>query len=139
MLFRLKYYSITVSSLLKLLVQHILSEKGNNPSLIDQLHFIEVAAERLGYSRGGRNVYDLMDRGLTSLDQRAKEALTLMQTQFGQRQFNPEYSMTPEEKQRKARMIEAHIRDAEKRLEVENQFINQFYRLKLGSLVKKRS
>jgi len=120
------------NGILKILLDHVLNENRSSPSFRDQLAYVIEVGKMLGWNRGDYNIYSLLKEGLDKFDKRASEALMLMQSQFAPRQFVPQQTMTPEERQRKVELIRQRLKNAEQRIEAENKFIEQFYRLKFG-------
>jgi len=109
----------------KILLDRVLSEK-NSPSLTDQLRFIEMVAERLGYSKGGKNIFDLLDKGINTVDKRVEEGFKIMQGQLSSASFSypAENLRTPEMRQQIAKKMTSGLNETLKFVKVvETEFL----------------
>jgi len=103
-------------------IEHLREEIEEQPSLEEQLRSVEALSKRMGYSKTGMSTIDLLNQGISKMDQRAKQLLGRMPPGGGE-EFEPEIERTPEERRRKAREIEERMEKSEGVIEAENELI----------------
>lgn|GEM_PF-6315594 len=115
--------------LIKKLEQDIMELK-NRPGLLQELQYIEAAAQRMGMTRGGRTTIDVLE----SMGERIERiAQSLLQKIPSPSEWKPEITRTPEERARKAEEIEKALEKTEEILKAEEELIRAAAKIRGGA------
>ena len=94
------------------------------PSFIDQLEAWEHGAERMGFKRGGRTAIDVVETGIekvtTGMDRLGERAEKIL---AGGKEFRPEITRAPSEREKKAGEIEKRLEKGEEILAAEDRLL----------------
>jgi len=105
-------------------IEHLREEVEKQPSLAEQIQSVEALSKRMGYSRTGMSTIDLLSKGISRMDERAKQVLQRMGS-VPEGGFKPEISRTPEERKRATREVQEQMEKSEELIEAENRILKR--------------